>query len=152
MSAPARPPAREDVITFRVYLKSLYFQVYVWRTKALMYRALPNNAPYNFGAICRCSDVYNFDGAGHMRHSPRLGEIHFHWKEFNTTSVAHEATHAALAWVRRKHIDLNAALAEADNSDKASPDEERFCYAVCDLTYQIADKGVKHKLAEWTND
>jgi hypothetical protein len=136
----------ENVITFRVYIKSLYFDVYVWRTKALMYQELSDVHPRNFAAICRNETIYDIaPGGGAMHKSPCLGEIHFHRKKFYSYIIVHEATHAALGWAERKGLDIKAK----SNTGAAHPNEEALCSAVHTLARQMFAHGVRHKLFKW---
>lgn len=64
------------------------------------------------------------------------GTILFHREGFGVGVVAHEMTHAALAFARREGFAMDAAIGDS-TSTRACANEERFCNVIGNLCAQF---------------
>lgn len=102
-----------------------------------------------FGAALGCFhawDVVNFGGkrsrsarSRRGRLKPIVGELHLLKTALTMRVISHECTHAGLAYVRRRRMDLNdnpPRRHQPKRMDIYGP-EETLCYAVGDMAAQI---------------
>jgi len=78
-----------------------------------------------------------------VRVLPEMGEIVFAVGWMGAGVIAHESTHAVLAWARRLRLDPHESAGR--NCSKA---EERFCYAHGEIVRQIAVQAWKRGFAK----
>jgi hypothetical protein len=100
----------------------------------------------NLAACCLTIRKGKIDKRGRKRVSGLCAELHFHRARFDTDIVAHEATHAAVAWARRRNIAM--AKLSTDDGKRVSVEEERFATAAGFLIGQIACHA--HRLSLWS--
>lgn len=149
---PVKPP-RGQVAHFRIYpepgLSSLFFHVRIFQTVEAMHayvRTRPGN-PARPGRFCKgmCSWWTRISfRSGRGRTHPELGEIVLARRWLTMRIISHECTHAALAWARRRRVDV----AERGRGQHVSGGEERFCGALGDMARQIAAYMWDHGLAK----
>jgi hypothetical protein len=129
-----------EILTCRIYpeegIAAEYFTVRVFKTQnQLKQHAKANRRRCPISIDCdglcsrwRTRTLYN----GRLKTQPAIGEILLIWTRMAPRIVAHEATHAALAYAEFK----GWRLKDGDGKS-AGPGEESVCYAVGDLTQQI---------------
>lgn len=96
---------------FRVYAwkSSLYFMVYVWRTKKHM---LDNRVKLGLPRLRDCDahvlsyDVFRCRKGQRDRKLPIVGEIHFYKSCLGTEAITHESFHATASLLRRLKFDF----------------------------------------------
>jgi hypothetical protein len=124
-------------LRFRVYPegRGLHLDVIIWPTLTSMRRHLVASYPRRGMSKVLAVVLWPTDPADRPRRG-HIAEMHFNRRYLASDIIAHEATHAALAWARRAGI----SISESDGTIDASPDEERFCYALGSITLQISEK------------
>lgn len=142
---------------FRIYPEKgksrLYFDVRVFASVKAIRRYvkasdMPSRTLGRYG-LAMCSSWIRIrirKGRLSPRRLPDMGEILFPVRGLTAGVIAHECTHAALAWAAR--VGLNPVERKFARGDHlwASKAEERFCYGLGELNRQIAvviwDKGL----------
>lgn len=140
---PKADPIPQPIV-FRLYPEPqsrLFCRVNVWRDKAEMMAYWErtrgkDSARHHRGAaaIAAGREVYRVFPDGRMRKSGEFCEINCHRVGLDLEIIAHEITHAALAWCNRVRINP----ATPGNGCDVSGDEERFCYAVGRMVNDLA--------------
>lgn len=121
---------------FRVYPehRRLHFDVFLWPTVKSMRQYLTAQLPRRGMSKVLACVVWPINAKDRPRRD-YLGEMHFNQTHLGRDIIAHEATHAALAWARRLGVRINEEVRGYD----APADEERFCDVIGALTHQILE-------------
>ena len=149
------PPGQ--IAHFRIYpergLSRLFFRVRIFRTVAQMQWYLRHGHERHGGCyprppgrhckgMCSTYTRYRVSSPQRRRTTPELGEIVLAANYTGTRIVAHECTHAALGWARRRGLDVR----DQGRGRYISGAEERLCGVLGDLAGQIArqlwDRGI----------
>jgi hypothetical protein len=129
-----------ELLTFRIYpqqgIAAEYFTVRIFKVQwQLKQHAKANRKRSRVSIDCeglcstwRRTTLYN----GRLINQSNIGEILLMSQRCKPRVVAHEATHAALAYAQMK-----GWLVKDGDGKSAGPGEESVCYAVGDLTQQI---------------
>jgi hypothetical protein len=108
----------------------LYYTVRVFPTCAAMRQyAKPKRLGRSCRGVATSWTVVHIQPSGRERMSRHAGELLLVIGHLGSRIVTHECGHLALAWARRRRLDLVAGGQAGD----VSADEERFCYALGDL-------------------
>ena len=151
---PPRPLAK-----FRIYPEghTLYYRVCIFTTVQQMRTYLKEkdfpsiNHSRILGrygkAMCTSWMQIDFSGKGRPgRYRPILGEIVFAKRWFGAEVIAHECTHAAVAYARRRKFTPMSREGPRKRPNDVTNDEERFCKVLGWLVRQIATQGRKRKI------
>jgi hypothetical protein len=122
--------------------RTLYLTVRVFDTLKSMYRHVGNTGGTRTGdyfAIARPHVRRLYTRTGYARTRPDIGELCFTVKGMTAEIIAHEATHIALAYIRRtwRHADFTVETTGLGASVQARTAEEWFCLAVGKIVNQI---------------
>jgi hypothetical protein len=138
-----------EITRFRVkpFLRDTrYILVRVFRNRALMYRyAQRNGTPgRDYAGICRIFTARRYRERSAYT-LPLVAEILVPHTEMSLEVISHEATHAAIAFVRRyKEFRLKRKRLDLSDLDlagsKATEDEEAICYLVGRIVTLINDR------------
>ena len=136
-----------QIATWRIYPESrngAFYTVRVFRTLGAMRRYATRIGHDSFArcagaAICYRRELYTRGRFTCVSHE--WGEILLAVRRLTTRIIAHECSHAVVAWMQRQGFTLD--LSDTGN---ASPGEERFAYAQGDLVSQLVAGCYHHQL------
>jgi len=146
---------RESVkpITFRVYPEGsyLYCTVNIWPNKKAMldHTRLPGRS---YDACCGARETHEVLPNGRTRRTGLFAEANFNRHKLGVGLTAHEFTHAAFVFARRRKLTLteaaNKQFRKGRNRTILAGDspEETFCYALGEMCRQFTLKCYALKL------
>lgn len=121
------------LICFRAFPDSkngLFFVVRIWASARALWRGLPDFKGA-YGCV-RTSTRYRVRPNRRLLYSKCAGTIDLCIGYLQPYVVAHEMTHAGLAWARRIGLDIHDKARSRKDSDVMAKDcgEEQLCYAM----------------------
>ena len=127
---------RDCLLKRRLYCEThstLFYTLYVYPTRKAFHAAYRARHPHDrqlYRSWMACCCIAGTSGPWRRG---ELGSIYFSQQTLSPQLIAHEATHAALAWWL--HIGLEMGVPSENGF--ASLAEERFCYVLDGLVGQI---------------
>ncbi len=127
----------------RLVPRGLYFVVSVFKTKHAMLRFCREHCAHAWGtdmaAICHSFAIQRITKDS-TQTLPCIGSIHMYKKRVTPQVIAHECTHAAMAWLRQVRKMDTLVFPIPENSSDVSSQDELLCQAVGDLCMQCNRK------------
>lgn len=118
-----------------------FYVIEVYETERQMQRAISrqnvnSEGRRHFDPNCKacCFSYTAYDG-NHKR-TNEIGTIFFYRKFVTPAALAHEFTHAAMSWARRRRMNLNVR----NSGHYARDAEERVCHMVGYMMWQFYEK------------